>query len=544
MSSASSSTLNTVAGVACFIDIYVPEGSVYSFQGGQILSCVTTKNIKEDVGSFEVELAPTLFGNNFSWAQILTPMSLVIIGMKRGSFAAIPMLGVITEVEENQDWATGVPVLRSITIRGADLAYYFLMDDYYSLWYLALSGGAALGNTSAGLLAGDPGTIGSTWYLSVMASGMFQNTFLPYKGAQVLFANAFGTRFDKYDVTVPYGDYFLGTNGAWNSKFKQIFPFPFYEFFVTTDVAAGNGAYGGNGGTAFSCAGLGANITATPKVVARINPVPSLQATTNGAGTPSFSAITTSGWAALPNADLQGAGFINSRVVFSEHDVHNFYALNPIYFLGQNGADNGNIRQFLFNYAVCIDRASVNRYGYRPMMGDTVWLSDPEGAAANSAGNQGNASLQQLIATLLGRLSGYYEPAPLMASAALTSWLRPDIQIGTRFTYAPFKDGVDWQFYVESVTQKYEFGGKSQTVLGLTRGLPLSVYQDSSSNGVLFNLHVGNAQRLNGAYQIGLPKNSAQYLQAVPPEAFNTLMGQIDSYFISPQAVAPQNQAP
>ena len=142
------------------------------------------------------------------------------------------------------------------------------------------------------------------------------------------------------------------------------------------------------------------------------------------------------------------------------------------------------------------------------------------------------------MATLLGRLCGYYEATPLMARAAPTTWLRPDIEIGSKFTYAPFRDGVNWDFYIEKVMHSYVFGGPSKTQLTLSRGLPSSIYNDSSSTGLLYNIHIGNAQRVGGVYKIGLPSGSAAPLTAVPPKQFSDWMISLDTLYVTPQGVS------
>lgn len=515
--------------VDCCVDVYPFEGGALTLQGGQVLSCNVTKMLFQDAGTFRIVLAPGTAGPaGLSWSQIITPMSLAVIGLRRAGVAKIPMIGVVTSVSETQTWQHGQTTTRAIIIEGVDIAYFFTKTDFYTLWYLAAIGDASIGSTSAGLLFGDPGTIGKTWFEKIMAGGVFAKTFVPYKGSQVLFSAMLAERFDLYDATVPYGDYFLGANGPWFSKFRQIFLFPFYEFFVTTDSTSG--AYGESGGTAFQTSVFAEQASATPAVIARLNPVPALVSSVKN-GTPSFDSIDVSKWNALTLFDLQGAGPLETNISFSEAELYNFYALNPTWMLGQNGASNSNIQQFLFNYAVVVDRASVNRYGYRPLNAQTLWFTDITGQVAKS----GQADLPQLMATLLGRLCGYYEATALMARASVKTWLRPEIQIGTRFRYQPFKTPETWDFYIEGVSHDFVFGGESVTRLSLGRGLPTSVYADSGAGGVLFNLHIGNAQRIGGTYKTGLPAGSAAPLTAVAPTEFATWMLQLDKAYITPQ---------
>jgi hypothetical protein len=527
------SNFQSTAAVNCFVDIYTKEQGVYNFSGQKLLRVKTSKTLKGNVGIFEIHLAPETIGPNLSWSQIITPMSLVVIGMKRADKAAIPMVGVVSTISESQVWTSGASVDRTIVIRGYDFSYFFTITDYYTLWYLTVVKQLGISLSAAGLLQGDPGQIAQTWYDSIMAGvGVYGATSFPYKSANLTFTSVLGQRFDNYDVQVPFGDYFLGGNESWLSKFRETLPMPFYEFFITT---MSNAAYSGvSGGTQFSSQGLGSSITATPVVIGRLNPVPLLTGSSpNNDAPPIFPAIDTSKWVTLPLFELDSFGFIGSSIAFSEHDVHNFYVINPTWLSGQNGQSNSNITQFIFNYALVVDDASLNRYGYRPMMGDISWLSDIEGGFAQNS----KTNVPQLMATLLGRFCGYYEPLPLMASAVVTTWLRPDIQIGCRFRYKPFKDNVSWDFYVEGVDHIYTFGNESTTILTLSRGLPTSVYNDSTSNGLLYNLHIGNAQRKDSVYEIGLPSGSAQPLHALNATQTAVWMGQLSQHYITPQSV-------
>jgi hypothetical protein len=180
----------------------------------------------------------------------------------------------------------------------------------------------------------------------------------------------------------------------------------------------------------------------------------------------------------------------------------------------------------------------VQRYGFRPQIGTTRWLFDPQGNAAQNPGTQ----VQDTILALTGRMISWYHPAPLMASASVTLPLAPTILIGTRFRYAPFKSGEPWDFYIESVTHTYEFGGESgssTTRLTLSRGLPAAVYADSGSGGVLQAVHTGNAMRQEGAYVTGLPAGSSVPLQVITTTAqAASLSAQLSSVFVTPQSGA------
>jgi hypothetical protein len=102
-----------------------------------------------------------------------------------------------------------------------------------------------------------------------------------------------------------------------------------------------------------------------------------------------------------------------------------------------------------------------------------------------------------------------------MARARATFPMLPDIIPGFRFRYQPGKGEPLWDYYIEGITHKYQFGGPSVSELTLARGLPSLLYSDSSQGGVLAQAHLGNAQRFSGVYQTGLPAGSLSSLQPV-----------------------------
>jgi len=115
--------------------------------------------------------------------------------------------------------------------------------------------------------------------------------------------------------------------------------------------------------------------------------------------------------------------------------------------------------------------------------------------------------------------------------------LMPDLPIGTRFRYSPHKDGLPWDFYIEGIQHHFVFGWLSTTTLTLSRGLPSSIYASASSDGLLQAIHVGNAMRHNGLYEVGLPPDTAPGLTTFgPPESIQTLMGRLANIFVTPQA--------
>lgn len=545
-------TFQNTAAVECFIDVYPFESEtqdVFQIHGGDIISCMTRKSVREDNGTFRVILAPEVVGANLSRGQTLTPMSTAVIGMRRGKKASVVMVGLITEINEEQTWIQdegGNRTVRRVTIvTGVDLAYYFTMIDYYSLWILAVTGNTLSDSgLAAGLLTGEPSQVGQQWYQKVMSDqGVFKDTVISYKTGRIKFPQIFGTQFEMFDFSVPYGDYFLTSSGSWMDRFRMIFPFPFYEFFVTTNFS--DAFPGASGGTSFSTIGIGDQVSSTVSVIARINPLPQLKSSVSN-GSTSFDSIDTSRWQQLQAFTLDVPGFIDSDVSFNENEIYNFYVVNPLWLTGQNGDDNANIKQPLMNFATVLDQGSIARYGYRPLMQPVLWFSDITGAYAqqhnSGGGSSNNSSVQQLMATLLGRVAGYYEASPLMLKGTVTTWLRPDIEVGCKLTYQPYRNNQNWDFYITGVTHTFVFGGQSQTQITIDRGLPSDVYNDNASSGLLFNIHIGNAQRVDGQYQTG-NGGLGNPLRALSRDQFQQLIAQMTHLYITPQATTPQQGA-
>lgn len=527
---------------------------------GQIQSVSVNKNLRGNgVGTFAIQLAPG--GPDgveapVVWTEIITPMSFVVIGMARGIEAAIPMVGVVTSIGESQAWRTdqhgGSSASRGIVISGADFGWFFSTFNWYALSFRGLMAGTPVGNAldfvpgslatklSEGLIGGsgtassNPTMVGKAWY-EIMAGpdGILNKTYVPYQaGSRLMFSELVGRLWENYpDVYIPYADFFMTSEESWTEKFQNIFVFPWYEFFVTTAPAGAYklaGAGSTDAGKALSMSSLPAALPAGPQLVARVNPVPTLSIS----GT-TISDIDATHWNALPVRDFtkSGFGFFRSSVSFSADNARNFYQLNPTGYSTITTNNTNNI-PFAFQFIAAGDPASVQRYGFRPQIGTTRWLFDPQGLAAQNPGTK----VQDTIMALTGRMIGWYHPVPLMASATVTIPLSPQILIGTRFRYAPFKRGEPWDFYIEGVVHNYEFGEGSSTQLLLTRGLPTAVYADTT---LLQAIHAGNAIRKNGKYTVGLPPGASLPLQVVTTTAQAAdLAGNMATVFVTPQSGA------
>lgn len=575
------------AAPTCCIEVYPYEGGKYSIVGGQIISASTTKNIRNvSPGQFEITLAPG--GpqgpeSTVTWSEIITPGSFVLIGIQRGTDAAMVMAGVATSISETQSWVTSDGMSqagRVQVIAGNDFTWFFNSFNWASLSFLGLTSGAALASIfgsggafpeilSKGLLGGNnPAQVAYLWYKNVMAgeNGILGKAFIPYQNSsRIKFIEALSTAWENYpDVQIPFGDYFMAAEGTWSAKFAMMLPFPWYEFFITT---APLGSYDGTGqaastssqgtqtdsrktdgssgtvkfsgtfsqGYKFTMTSMPAIPASGPSIVARVNPTPAItMKATSGAEGATIGAIDMTRWNALPLRTITDTGFMTSNIQFSANGARNFYMLNPTWFRNLPGNDNANTSPWAYYFIAAADPASIHRYGYRPEMPSFRWLSDLQGTSAQ----QSDLGLNQTVAAMTARVVSWHEPSPMMGIGSVVIPLAPGIRVGDRFQYSPFKGQETWDFYVENVAHNFIFGGGtlSTTTLGLSRGLPSSVYADTKESGVLQAIHVGNAQRLDGKYVVGLPKDSGPGLTVFgQPDAIRDILGKIANTYVTPQ---------
>jgi hypothetical protein len=543
------------------IEVYPFESHRFIISGGQIVSINVRTTLRDSNALFDIQLAPGgPYGTEspITWDQIITPMSHILIGMSRGNEAAIVLDGVVTRTGQTQAWRTsseGVSSAgRGLALTGSDFNYFYRSFNYYALTFFGLSAGVpgseviplelqstlSKGQLGGGFSSKDssPVQVGQAWYNSVMAGqGLLGKTYVPYTGGnRISFTQAMAAIWENYpNVFIPYSDFFMANDEAWLEKFQGIFPFPWYEFFVTT---APDGFYTPKGataipGTTFSMASIPRAEPAGPVMVARINPAPFFDVT-GGGGSFSAGPLDVSRWNALPLFDFtqRAYGFFQSNVVFSGDSARNFYQLNPTgYSTILNSNASNTPLPFLFIAAA--DPASVQRYGFRPQLGTIRWMFDPQGLAAQNS----EVSVQTTMLALTGKMISWYHPVPLMASAEVTLPLIPTLKIGTRFRFAPFKALDPWDFYIEAVEHHFEFGGGNQsswTRLSLSRGLPSGVYADAG--GILQALHVGNAQRADAIYYVGLPNGSDEALTIISTQdQASELSGHLAQVYATPQ---------
>ncbi len=498
------------------LEVYPYEGGSYFIGDANsfILGCSTSKSISGAPGTFGITLSPggPTGTASTTWTKIITPLSFVVISMMRGNFAYTVMAGVVTSVAESQGWSPS-GAQRITTIQGEDLTYFFTNAAYYNLAFLLGSAAAAAGGVplldaqSAGLIQGSPAQLAKTWYTTIMAGSpnaaqneggiLSTTTFNVAGGTAVPFSKLLGYWFEEFDgaIQIPTGANFLADQGSWMGKFQAFLQWPWYEFFVNTAPAD---AYpNSTGGTTITAVdGLFPESAIT--VVGRVNPLPHL--VNNGSLNKPKWSMDMSRWNALQNFTLDTASFISSEVAFSAADVRNFYMVSPTSIGTLAGSNNASIMAFVTTQLFYKDQGSINRYGYQPEIVETQWMYDPDGVYAQQiAANNTVESYQQLYNDLLVRVISFYEPSALMASASVTIPLRPDIYVGTTFSYVPFKDGVVWDFYVVGVSHTYQFPNEAMTTLSLSRGLPHTVYTDSA---LLTAIHTGQAKRQNDQYVI------------------------------------------
>lgn len=526
---------NIIAAPQCFVEIYPYEGGQYQIQGGQIITCKTRKSIGETAGRFEILLAPGgPRGTNTqpSWTQVITPMSFVLIGMRRWQYANITMIGVVDEVAETQVW-TDQGVVRAIRVKGRDFGAFFEMFNYVALSFLGgilpstlIEGGvpAILGKN---YLTGRPDQIATNWYNTMMvgASGVLANTNVNWNGQELPVGICLADYFQPYPAQIPYGTSFATREGSWINKLKAILNWPVYETFVTT---APVNQYPAQGGTGFTMQGLGALVVATPFIVGRLNPTPLITGTGSG-GSVSLTGTDSTAWNALQLFQPDSA-FIENEIAFSMAEARNFYMVAPTWFATQWGGTNSGLMSWTLTYGGLYDATSIHRYGFRPEIMETEWFTDVSGSAAQQDGSQ----LQQFALDVTLRMASWHHPQPLMARAMVQHPLRPDVLVGNRFRYAPFKGTMagaadTWDFYIEAIEHNYAFGRKSTTTMELCRGLPSDIYADGGAGSLLFDILTGNAERIDGDY---LPGNEGGAgLQGWGISSAQSLANNVAQYF-------------
>lgn len=539
----------------CFVDIYPYEGGKYSLgnNAAGVLSCSVSKSVRDtNPGSFMIELAPGgPSGPNGGpqWRDLITPMSLVVIGMNRGDLRQIVMVGIVIDVQEPQEYSAGQPVTRELSVRGLDFQYFFTQRNFYALLYLASGGGAALGPLglptviSDGLLHGPPDVIAASWYNTIMAGpdGILADTQFSYRGGKLTFPDAMATFFESYPtynnakIGVPFSEYYAAEE-SWMSKFLKCFPYPWYECFVITaplqyypdNTFANPGWQASDAVTAIQMDGFE---PVCPTLVGRVNPLPWSENYGLDVQKPDLR-INYERWNRLTDYYPAYRATIAQDIHFDDVEIRNYYILNPTFAPLPFGSTNVQLAPFVYTYASWADPDSVQRYGFRPQISELPWFADAHGLQAQQNASEGvtAAQMESLVANVALRQSSYFQPTGLMARGSVVIVLNPEMMPGNRFTFIPFKDGVFWTFYIDAVSHRYRFGGSSVTTVALSRGLPTAMYAQPD---LLLAAHLGRAIRRDGVYQI----SNAKGLQPFNQTSMTGLYGQITArVFQSPQA--------
>lgn len=506
----------------CFVDIYPYEGGSFTFQGfnGTLQAVTTDKNIWDpQSGTFTLTLAPNgPFGPNANpqWIDIIRPMSLTVITMQRLGRARVVMIGVIRTVQEQEIWQPGSGVRRGLVVHGKDFGHIFSQPNFFASLLFNFTKGAVL--TAGGALGSILGLgtqnitldqAAQAWYSKVMAgtSGLLSNMNFAYQGSRVSFNNLVSTFFGTYPnlkLEIPSAQNYAVMEGTWLDTFGALYPFPWFELFVTT---AEPNDYGQAAAATPLQSTLPGIPQASPVLIARPSPIPVLSGAQGGG----FS-IDMTLWNQLPIAILDSLPFVRGTS-FNDSDVKNLYAVVPTYLGTLLGGQNGDVTPLLYQAGVYVDSASIERYGYRPFVFNPNWFADPNGDVARSTSAGGGIqAFVSIVGEIALKAASYFEPTPLMANLSISTNLRPDILPGIRLQFPPTKDNELWDFYITGVHHEWEFGGNSITSLELARGLPTDVYNDQD---LMLAILSGNAMRQDGNYLAGLPAGSGAPLQNI-----------------------------
>jgi hypothetical protein len=487
-----------------------------------LMNLTVEKYIRGDVntGRFSFTLAPggpSGVNSPITWTSILTQYSLCVIYGGRGQSKAILMVGLISSITEEQNWSNN-SVRRIINIKGFDLTLYFTTFAYYVLDYLGYTNtlpgnfGPAGSNSmlNGGTIQNSPDKVGVDWFVNtlvghtgsspVASPAVLQATYLTYQGNNIPLRNILTYWFEAYTtpantpIIIPVLTNFLISQGRFYDKFVQIFPFPFYEFFINT---VPHGYYPNATPPVVSIStqvpGFG---TADVVTVGRVNPLPTADVNSSG----NF-ILERSRWDALTQYSLAPYSFIDSKTEYNIDDIKNFFVISPMgEMTAPGGAPGNNLAPAIEQMGCMFDQQSIAKYGFRSEVDPLIWWVDPYDTILNSvpstaSGTTVPSTLQ--YESFLLKLASYYEAFPNMLYATVKIPMWPSIIVGNQFQYYPFKNNIQYTFYITGVEHNYNYGANSTTTLYLERGLPTSIYQDTPS-GILLDVHLGQAERVNG----------------------------------------------
>lgn len=509
-----------------FVDIYPHEGGTISFdstQGG-IISAQIIKNIRDKAGGkFSLELlpgGPNGINDPNTWTSILTMNSLVVISLVRSQSRRIVMVGILTKIEETQTW-NNAKVIRSIIVQGVDFTYFFSAFSFYELTYLSVVANSNPVGPPGFILdqfgiqfSGVPAEMAYLWLKYIMLgvdnttpsqTAVLQNTFVNYKNNNIFLRDIYSYWFEAFvegsnAVYIPFLTDVVNSEGSWTDKFLANLSWPWYEFFITTAepndfpsvgaaLASPTTGYSGESNFVISKPNF---TVVSPTIVGRINPLPWIAYT--GDGTALNNQFNNQRWEDLNIYSLGSWSFIESSVNYNTSEVANFFGITSVDSNSvADAAGSGAANMFGFELmGGILDHYSINSYGFRPEFVPTRWLTIPVGLTPPSGQVP---DISYISSVLLGKLASYRIPTPNMLNGKSIFPMWPDVIPGFRFRCFPFKNGEEYEFYIEGVTHNYIFGGPSYSVVELTRGLRTVDY---GSNDKMIGLHLDTYNRQNG----------------------------------------------
>ncbi len=525
-----------------YVDVYPPDGGKYTISpdSHNALQISVDKPLMGG-GSFALTLTPGgPEGPNkgLSWGQILTPQSLVVLRGRRGDESAGLMVGLIKKPEEKEEW--GDTVARQVNIEGRDFTYFFDTFSFYSLNALGFLQNLYFGGTAesilsgdTGLLVGSPEDVGRTWYEKIMVGerGFLSQTSFSMGSSSTKFKDLVSTVWEPYaytgkdNVSIPMSLNFVNEEGTWLEKFNKIFPHPVYEFFVgnyssvefivqyirNTAVPRSAGTVNVVSAPGLTLGTLGVDDVG-PVLVARNSPLPFVDISGN---------LRQDLWKALPLYDLTSKPYrYRSKTLYLSAEGHgNYYVWQPVNAQLMSGGGNGNILNWIVTAGGGIDPTAMTRYGYSPVVKETMWWVDTRGLSSQkTAQKNAYASIQDLIANTGLQMGSFYGPIPLLYRGSVIIPFSPTIQPGTRFRFAPFRDGRPYDFYIDRVQHNYSIA-QATTALSLSRGLPKAVYDDPV---MLTAVLQHRARIIDGKYVEFFAKGSGAGISWVGPEKGST----------------------
>lgn len=528
--------------------IYLSSTSSTSNSGLRMVE-VNKSVLDSNISTFSILLAPggpKGVDDPQTWTSILTPMSLVVIGMSRGTLNSgkpnkrIVMVGIVLSTEEIQQWEHNT-VQRSVMVQGMDFTYYFANFSLYQFAALGvLNASPAVGGTftssvggvapSAGLSGTDPPIktavslyefmwgqipgilIPPPTFLQNIGLGLMASTQVTLNGAGTKISQLLGINFVSLVVDIqgqessimPILWAFSIGDGNWLGQFKEIFCDPFYEFFVitatSTDVFTPYDQSGLTGSIPSSVSPLiPIQVKNTPTisikmpgypdaelyVVARVAPPPFVDQN---------DVLHQTEWQSLTT--YTDGGFISSRVSYSLTNHCNMFFIIPTFMATAFGGAGAS------NLAVAVEAAGaatnlygMSKYGYRPKSVETKWFAGNYTGLGSDLDSSFALYADQLQ-YLQMKLAAFHTPAPQMLEGEVVLPLRPDILPGNKFLYYPFKGNntsfnSSYTFYVPAIRHLWQFGGVTTTTLQVTRGLPSDIYTDQD---MLSNVLLGNTE--------------------------------------------------